>query len=98
MEGTEFTVKVTPQGEIITLYREDLPIQIDGRRQMVRASNVLWNEDTQRWEVHLNMDQGPEKQVKLKDFAKRSEAIQWEVEFLEAALVDGFAAENLFKA
>jgi len=89
-DAVEYTIRITPQGEVQCLYEEGNPIfemPELGRKKIVRASDVRFDEDEQKWFVYVQTPKGTEK--RLSDgFEKRSEAIQWEIEHLNAVLTE----------
>jgi hypothetical protein len=94
MKATTF--KITAHGEVFCLYDEDSPIVTEGRVSVIRASNVLFDEDEQKWFVEVNMLDGSRK--RLSDtFAKRSEAIAHEIKVLNGVLFQGIPVESFFK-
>lgn len=87
--------KVLSGGEIVFLYDEDSPILDAGDLNVIRASNVEFDETRQRWFVAVNMLDGSVRQLE-ETFSKRSEAIAHEIDFLNAVLTEGTPVENFF--
>jgi len=69
---------IGPNGNIRTLYCEEIDLQKLGRMQISRGSYVEPNENGQ-WMVDLSPLSGPT----LGPFSKRSEALQAEIEWIE---------------
>lgn len=84
----EFTTRISPNGkEVLMLYYDDDPLMgLGGHKQVVRASNVRFDEDKQLWYVFERMPDGSEEKWPI-GFAKRSDAIQCEIKMLEVRLV-----------
>lgn len=75
------TILISPDGsEIKALYDESLDLTSIGSATMTRVSNVVWDEDKQMWEVILNKDFFPVNGRVF--FKRRSDAINWEVAYL----------------
>jgi hypothetical protein len=70
---------IEPGGRVRGIYSEEIPLELLGPPQIVRASTVEPGRDG-RWHADLGPLQGPA----LGPFAKRSEAIAAEVAWLEA--------------
>jgi hypothetical protein len=89
----EIVAKVYPGGEAVMLYSDDSPLStLPGRRQMVRASNVVWNEERQRWKIVM-----PDGTI-LGDpqgYVIRGEAIFQEVLLLNEMLAGGYTGFDL---
>lgn len=94
MKATTF--KITASGEVFCLYDEDSPIVTEGHVSVIRASNVLFDEQKQEWFVEVNMIDGSTKQLS-ETFKKRSEAIAHEISFLNGVLSRGIPVESFFK-
>lgn len=69
---------IAPNGNIRTLYCEEIDLQKLGRIQISRGSYVEPNENGQ-WMVDLSPLSGP----RLGPFSKRSKALQAEIEWIE---------------
>ncbi|MBN8602952.1 MAG: hypothetical protein J0M26_18085 [Planctomycetes bacterium] len=69
---------IGPNGNIRTLYCEEIDLQKLGRIQISRGSYVEPNENGQ-WMVDLSPLSGPT----LGPYSKRSEALQVEIEWIE---------------
>ena len=69
---------IGPNGDIRTLYCEEIDLQKLGRMQISRGSYVEPNENGQ-WMVDLSPLSGPT----LGPYSKRSEALQAEIEWIE---------------
>jgi hypothetical protein len=98
MSYQETVVKVTKGGEVYFLYNDGSPLIQLGSCAMQRASNVVWNEKEQGWEVIFNIPTNGEIQ-KIPNgtiFKDRSEAVQFEVKLLSKYLFDGLNVEDLF--
>ena len=80
----EYTVMVMPNGSVQFLYNDDHPLLEIGNVQMVRASNVLWDEENQLWFIYFNGSVGVTKWHH--GFKNRKDAIAFEVSFLNAQL------------
>lgn len=93
MKATSF--KILSGGEIIFLYDENSPILESGDLQVIRASNVEFDETSQRWYVAVKTLDGTVENL-AETFSKRSEAIAHEIRFLNAVLSDGADVERFF--
>jgi len=82
----ELTIKIKSGGEAFFLYSDGHPALGMGKVDLIRASNVLWHPQKQRWVicmkngVHLGDSNG---------YVSRAEAIAAEVEHLSKMLADG---------
>lgn len=100
MAERDITIKITASGELLMIDNDDMPLKI-GHKQVVRASNVEWDEVAQKWFIWENLP--PVKGsvgVKLKwneGFEKRSDAIAQEVRVLTEKLLDVGYVESMFK-
>jgi len=98
----EYTVKITPEGDIYFLYNDDSPLRQIGDMQLKRASNVVWDEKCQGWKVKTLLPV-PDTQDHTVDFNinqtfhQRSEAIDYEIKFLNEILAAGMPIEEMFE-
>ena len=93
---TEQVLKITPEGEILAVYADNLPFLKEGKAKLTRASNVRWHEENQEWRIFIITPQG-EEEVPL-GFGSREKAIKFEVHLLNLGLEDGtYSVESLFQ-
>jgi len=81
----ETTVRVSPEGEVLSLYYDDLPFGVkEQNKNIIRASNVHFNNEDGLWYVY-----DPDGKVLLSTvgFTNRGDAIQHEINILESLLV-----------
>lgn len=74
-------LRIEPDGSITTIYTEAIDLEALGRPQIERASHVEPTDDAQ-WTADLSPVGGPV----LGPFARRSEALQAEIEWLDGWL------------
>jgi hypothetical protein len=72
------TLRFTPGGLIGCLYTEALDLRLLGRLHVVRATDIRFNDTTQRWDVH-DADTG---QVMFSN-SSRTECLRWEHDNLQ---------------
>ena len=72
--------KIFPDGRVLTIYDDSIQDLCLGDLSVERASNVVFDFVSQTWEVVI------EDEVVLEGFAKRSDAIEAEVKFLNNQL------------
>ena len=93
MGTKEFTIRITEEGEIYSLYDDESPLRTLGGLEVRRASHVFFNEESQEWEIFLIDEKGST--LKLQGtFPTRKEAIDHEIEVLNCILTDGWDIEN----
>lgn len=51
-------ITITPDGEVQSLHRDGMPLWFLGKVSVERASSIMFNEDTQRWDIHIHCDHG----------------------------------------
>lgn len=79
----ELVLKISSDGkDVVSLFSEALPIDFLGPVNIVRATDVRFNNDYKKWEIFLIQ----EGRVLPDRFARRSEAIDYEVEYLNERL------------
>ena len=88
----ELTVKVMPGGDAFFIYSDDAPFKKAGELDMIRASNVLWNKQRQRWVIVMPDGQ---RMGNLEGYESRMQAIADEVRLLSIALKDGSQDEAI---
>ena len=91
-------IKISPDGKTaVSLYSDTHPLDGIGRKSLVRASNVLFDEQSQKWYMHEETVDGGDFRHDP-GFVKREDAIQFEIAVLERRLehnpeqVDAFLA------
>ena len=67
------TLRFTPGGHIDCLYTEAIDLHALGRLQVVRATDIRFNDITQQWDVH-DADTGKV----MFSHTSRNECLQWE--------------------
>ena len=72
------TLRFSPGGRIDCLFTEVIDLRVLGRLQVVRATDIRFNESTQQWNVH-DADNG---QV-LFSHPSRNECLRWEHQNLQ---------------
>ena len=78
----DMVIQITSNGNIKTLYRDRSPVRDMGIPKIHRASNVKFNNDTQKWEIFENgMKIG-------NSHYYREHAIKEEIEILENRLLN----------
>lgn len=87
------TIRISPDGRQVTfLYFDDNPVMKIGEAEIIRASNVRW--DKGKWKIFQRLPNGSEIELP-KSFERRSDAIQYEVLFLERELDHRMYEERL---
>lgn len=82
----EITIKVDPDGNVLLLYDDAMRLESLGKKQVVRASNVVFVEDRQRW-IIVKPDGT---QIGEEDgYFNRLQAIADEIRILSEELSDG---------
>ncbi len=80
-----------PDGNILTIYSDELIDMNLGRVTVDRASNVLFDEENQEWKIVIKTKNG---EVTLADrFKKRADAIAFETALLNIILSSAPANE-----
>ena len=82
----EITIKIKPGGEAFFLYADDAPFKGAGRLDLIRASNVLWSPERQKWVIV--MPDGT-RMGKPEGYDGRAQAIADEIRLLSIALENG---------
>jgi hypothetical protein len=100
MGQTEYTIKITPEGDVYFLYDDNSPLRNLGKIELRRASNVEWDVEEQVWVVWLNDHIGKDGKVKRKrlqpSFEYRIDAIKAEILILNERLKNGEQVDKLF--
>jgi hypothetical protein len=78
----EKIIIISPDGEIKTIYNDELQEMDLGALSVKRASNVEFDEDSQKWRI---VDAETDSLIGV-GFDKRSDAIDYEVQFLNGRL------------
>jgi hypothetical protein len=88
----EIIIKVTKEGEVIFLYDDQSPLRDMGKMILQRASNVVWNEQLQSWQIKL-----PSGFIigGANGYRDRVQAIAAEIEILNEMLNDGYEPEDV---
>jgi hypothetical protein len=88
----EIAIKIVPGGEVFFLYSDDSPLRGMGKMELIRASNVEWDEMAQRWFIRM-----PSGNLigKMEGYEKRMAAIIDEVHILSQMLIDGATMPEL---
>jgi hypothetical protein len=76
------TLRFTPGGRIDCLYTEALDLRALGRLQVVRATDIRFNDSTQQWDVH-DADANTGTGAVLFSHPSRSECLRWEHQNLQ---------------
>jgi hypothetical protein len=70
-------ITFTPHGTVLCLWTEALPLPELGRLEITRASNIEFNNTTQKWEVI-------DRKGNIRFFAKsRAACLEWEQQNLQ---------------
>lgn len=72
------TLRFNPGGQIDCLYTEAINLRALGRLQVVRATDIRFNPDTQHWDVHA-----ADADRVLFSHTSRSECLRWEHDNLQ---------------
>lgn len=89
----ELTIKIKPGGDAFFIYSDEHPaLELGGRMDLIRASNVLWHPERRRWFIILPDGQ---KMGEPQGYESRMQAIRDEVELLSIALANGTADDAL---
>mgnify|MGYP001562064851 FL=1 len=78
------TLRLNPDGSVVAVYGEEVDLALLGAVSIRRASHVEPNPDG-TWSADLSPVSGPV----LGSFAKRSEALRAEIDWLDSALSKG---------
>lgn len=82
IEMGEMVIKISPDGKTAVLLHSDThPLIGEGRQELARASNVLFDEEDQLWYVHENVPKGGTFRHDP-GFVRRADAIEFEVNML----------------
>jgi len=85
----ELVIKVSPDGKtVMFLYMDQHPALGLGKLEVQRASNVRFDPVDQRWRVYICRDDGSE-YAWPGAFVNRGEAIDCEIDILQAKLAAG---------
>ena len=76
----DMVIQIDPEGNVITLYRDRSPVRDMGIPKIFRASDVKFNNETQKWEI---FEHG--KKIGNSHYY-RENAIKEEIEILESRL------------
>jgi hypothetical protein len=86
MAATEQLVRIDQNGNVTFLFHDGSPVQNVGEDlQVVRASNVRFDNGSKRWAVYLRFPDGGEERLP-ETFEKRADAIAYEIEICEGLL------------
>ncbi len=78
----EHVLLITPEGDVETLYTEQIDLRAFGKLRVERASNVEFDDDKQGWRVLY-----PNNIIMTEEvFATREAALAWEVRYLQKQL------------
>lgn len=97
----EVILKITEEGEVFLLYDDDM-MHLLARNNLqviptvIRASNVVYDNQTQKWRIHENLPDGSV-DIWPMEFDRRDEAIKAEITGLSALLWSTDFAEQMFK-
>jgi hypothetical protein len=91
----EHTIKILPNGEAIALYDDDSFLRDLGEIEVRRASRVEFDQALQMWKVQLN-HQGTDKWDTIALKPRRSDAIAYEIWFLNMMLEEGWINPEKF--
>jgi len=78
-------VRFKADGSVVFLYNDDHPALKLGKAEIERASDVYFDNERQKWRVHIRGEREPLKE----GFEKRQDAINHEVEYLNKKLATG---------
>ncbi len=83
--STDFTViEFTESGEVTAMHRDSFSLGFLGKQSISRASEIMFNEDTQRWDIHLaSPENGTFFPTPASGFVGYNEARDVEVAWLE---------------
>jgi hypothetical protein len=81
-------IDITPAGEVSAMHREQFPLSFLGKQSIRRASEIKFDEGTQKWDVHVPgmMVHDAESWIAIEDargFASYDVARKFEVRWLE---------------
>lgn len=51
-------IDFTPEGQVQALHQDAFPLWFLGRMEVTRASTIAFNEESQRWDIHLHLPGG----------------------------------------
>jgi hypothetical protein len=51
-------IDFSPEGQVQALHRDEFPLWFLGKMTVARASSIVFDEEAQRWGVHLHLDDG----------------------------------------
>jgi len=78
----EKVIVIKPNGEVVTIYSDAFPLKNLGKSKIQRASNVLFDEEVQKWYIEI---QGNKLE---KFFDSRNDCIEYEVQYLNDILMN----------
>lgn len=76
----DMVIQITPNGDVKTLYRDRNPVRNMGIPKIHRASDVRFNDESQKWEIFEN-----DKKIGNSHYF-RENAVKEEIEILENRL------------
>lgn len=89
-------IVITKEGTVRFLYEDDHPLLSLGDVQIVRASDVRFDNKAKRWFMHEKKTDGSERR-QGEGFIRRKDAIAFEIEVLEKRLeVDPMSVDRMF--
>jgi len=75
-------ISCRPSGVVEAVQNDEFPLHSFGRSQMVRASDVVWSEDWQRWVARIRPEFRRRGELFVYRNKSRQACIDWEVEYL----------------
>lgn len=91
----KYSVKINHDGEVMFLFHDDHPLAKVGQQNVIRASNVHFDNTDALWYVAENMPDGTSVRH-ANGFEKRADAIAFEVLLLSAKIGDPNYVESMF--
>ena len=75
-------IRVTPQGDILGIFDDELPIAALGSAHVARLSQVDWDSHLQRWAIYDRVG----RKWLSRNFETRSQALSYERTYMERRL------------
>jgi hypothetical protein len=95
-KSSEYFVKINQDGEVMFLFHDDHVLSGVGEQNVIRASNVHFDNAQGLWFVEENLPDGTSVRH-ANGFKKRADAIAFEVLLLSVKIGDKDYVESMFK-
>lgn len=80
-----FAISCKPDGSVEAMYCDNFQLGFLGKQRITRASEILFNEDTQLWDIHVVTEEGLVTHEMASGFRSYEEARCVEVRWFNSA-------------